>query len=96
MALVGSILSVHTVRLSPTSTTPIHRLGGTESGTRYPAAMTEWFRQHRESLVFRMPWHIEDPTPTRGGDARAAAGPLWHDHECRGPRHGHAGGPAVG
>jgi len=26
--------------------------------------MTEWFRQHRESVVFRMPWHIEDTTPT--------------------------------
>jgi len=26
--------------------------------------MTEWFRQHRESVVFRMPWHIEDPTPS--------------------------------
>lgn len=31
----------------------------------YPAAMTRWMRQHRESLVFRMPWHIEDPRPTR-------------------------------
>ncbi len=31
----------------------------------YPAGMTEWIRQHRESLVFRMPWYIEDPTPPR-------------------------------
>ena len=27
--------------------------------------MTESFRQHRESLLYRMPWHIEDLTPTR-------------------------------
>ena len=26
--------------------------------------LTEWFRQHRESVLYRMPWHIEDPTPT--------------------------------
>ena len=25
--------------------------------------MTTWFRQHRESLWFRMPWHIEEPIP---------------------------------
>ena len=31
----------------------------------YPRTMTEWFRQHRESIVFRMPRHIEDPTPTK-------------------------------
>jgi hypothetical protein len=28
-------------------------------------ALTTWFRQHRESLLYRMPWHIEDPAPTR-------------------------------
>lgn len=27
--------------------------------------MTQWMRQHRESLVFRRPWHIEDPEPTK-------------------------------
>lgn len=27
--------------------------------------MTQWMRQHRESLLYRMPWHIEDPWPTR-------------------------------
>ena len=31
----------------------------------YPAVMTAWFRQHRESLLYRMPWHIEDPTPSQ-------------------------------
>lgn len=27
--------------------------------------MTEWFRQHRNSVILRMPWHIPDPEPTR-------------------------------
>lgn len=27
--------------------------------------MTEWYREHRESLVYRMPWHLPDPTPSR-------------------------------
>ena len=27
--------------------------------------MTEWTRQHRESLLHRGPGHLEDPTPTR-------------------------------
>lgn len=28
------------------------------------AAMTEWYRQHRESLLWRMPWHLPSPEPT--------------------------------
>ena len=27
--------------------------------------MTEWLRQHPESLIYRMHWHLKDPTPTR-------------------------------
>ncbi len=27
--------------------------------------MTAWFRQHRDSLLFRMPWHLEEPMPKR-------------------------------
>jgi hypothetical protein len=27
--------------------------------------MTVWYRQHRESLLQRMPWHLEDPTPSK-------------------------------
>lgn len=31
--------------------------------------MAIWYRQHRESLVFRMPWHVPSPVPPRAAVA---------------------------
>lgn len=31
--------------------------------------MTTWYRQHRESLLFRMPWHLPWPVPPRAAMA---------------------------
>lgn len=29
--------------------------------------MATWIRQHRGSTIFRMPWHLGGPVPTRAG-----------------------------
>jgi len=45
-------------RILPVTANPSHP-------TRHHGAVTTWQRQHSASAVYRLPWHLEDPMPSR-------------------------------